>query len=56
MGKRKVKRKPPPKVKSIVPLETQFNCPFCNHERMGVLSTEKNIQCDFVVEGCVILI
>ncbi|EYB99056.1 hypothetical protein Y032_0125g1264 [Ancylostoma ceylanicum] len=34
MGKRKSKRKPPPKAKAVEPLETQFNCPFCNHERV----------------------
>jgi len=34
MGKRKSKRKPPPKVKNIVALDTQFNCPFCNHEKV----------------------
>ncbi|CAN7940847.1 transcription elongation factor 1 homolog [Ixodes scapularis] len=33
MGRRRSKRKPPPKRKNIEPLETQFNCPFCNHER-----------------------
>ena len=33
MGKRKSKRKPPTKRKAIEPLDTQFNCPFCNHEK-----------------------
>ncbi len=33
MGKRKSRRKPMTKAKTIQPLETQFNCPFCNHER-----------------------
>ena len=33
MGRRKSKRKPPPKKKMTQPLETQFTCPFCNHER-----------------------
>ena len=33
MGKRKVKRKPAPKRKMIEPLDTQFSCPFCNHEK-----------------------
>ncbi|XP_073485214.1 transcription elongation factor 1 homolog [Aquarana catesbeiana] len=32
MGHRKSKRKPPPKKKTRV-LETQFTCPFCNHEK-----------------------
>ncbi|XP_014271581.1 transcription elongation factor 1 homolog isoform X1 [Halyomorpha halys] len=33
MGRRKSNRKPPPKRKAIVPLDTQFDCPFCNHEK-----------------------
>lgn len=33
MGRRKSKRKPPSKRKAIEPLDTQFNCPFCNHEK-----------------------
>ncbi|XP_022251589.1 transcription elongation factor 1 homolog isoform X2 [Limulus polyphemus] len=33
MGRRKSKRKPPPKRKAIEALETQFTCPFCNHEK-----------------------
>lgn len=33
MAKRKSKRKAPTKRKAIEPLETQFNCPFCNHEK-----------------------
>ncbi|CAK9302409.1 unnamed protein product [Gordionus sp. m RMFG-2023] len=33
MGRKKSKRKPPQKQKSIQPLEKQFNCPFCNHEK-----------------------
>ncbi|KAM7419064.1 hypothetical protein PAMA_016262 [Pampus argenteus] len=33
MGRRKSKRKPPPKKKMTGDLETQFTCPFCNHEK-----------------------
>ncbi|VVC99785.1 transcription elongation factor 1 homolog [Leptidea sinapis] len=33
MGRRKSNRKPPPKRKAIEPLDEQFNCPFCNHEK-----------------------
>lgn len=33
MGRRKSKRKPPSKRKAIEPLDQQFNCPFCNHEK-----------------------
>ncbi|VDK78394.1 unnamed protein product [Litomosoides sigmodontis] len=48
MGKRKVKRKPPPKVKSIVPLETQFNCPFCNHERVCEVKMDRERNVGFI--------
>ncbi|KAG8307564.1 Transcription elongation factor 1 [Homalodisca vitripennis] len=33
MGRRKSNRKPPPKRKAVEPLDIQFNCPFCNHEK-----------------------
>ena len=33
MGRRRSKRKPPPKVKPVMPLDQLFNCPFCNHEK-----------------------
>lgn len=33
MGRRKSKRKPPPKKKITGDLDTQFTCPFCNHEK-----------------------
>uniref|UniRef100_A0A1I8GRF2 Transcription elongation factor 1 homolog n=2 Tax=Macrostomum lignano TaxID=282301 RepID=A0A1I8GRF2_9PLAT len=33
MGRRRKARKPPPKQKAIMPLDMQFNCPFCNHEK-----------------------
>ncbi|CAG7835209.1 unnamed protein product [Allacma fusca] len=42
MGKKKSKRKPPPKSKAIEPLETQFNCPFCNHERSCEVKMDKS--------------
>lgn len=41
MGRRKSKRKPPPKKKNIMPLDTQFNCPFCNHERSCEVDMDK---------------
>ncbi|XP_030371940.1 transcription elongation factor 1 homolog [Scaptodrosophila lebanonensis] len=41
MGRRKSKRKPPPKRKAIMPLEQQFNCPFCNHERSCEVKMDK---------------
>ncbi|TNN83669.1 Transcription elongation factor 1 [Liparis tanakae] len=33
MGRRKSKRKPPPKKKLTGDLDSQFTCPFCNHEK-----------------------
>ncbi|XP_039680500.1 transcription elongation factor 1 homolog [Perca fluviatilis] len=33
MGRRKSKRKPPPKKKMTGNLDVQFTCPFCNHEK-----------------------
>jgi len=33
MGKRKSKRKPEARKKNIEPLDSQFDCPFCNHEK-----------------------
>lgn len=33
MARRKSKRKPPPKKKMTGNLDTQFTCPFCNHEK-----------------------
>ncbi|AWP05800.1 putative transcription elongation factor 1 -like [Scophthalmus maximus] len=33
MGRRKSKRKPPPKKKMTGDLDSQFTCPFCNHEK-----------------------
>ena len=33
MAKKKSKRKPMASKKPIQPLDTQFNCPFCNHEK-----------------------
>jgi len=33
MGRRKSSRKPEARKKNIEPLDTQFTCPFCNHEK-----------------------
>ena len=45
MGKRKSKRKPPPKQKRLQPLDALFDCPFCNHEKSCdvELHKEKNV-------------
>uniref|UniRef100_U5EZF0 Transcription elongation factor 1 homolog n=1 Tax=Corethrella appendiculata TaxID=1370023 RepID=U5EZF0_9DIPT len=42
MGRRKSKRKPPPKRKAIMPLDQQFNCPFCNHEKSCEVKMDKS--------------
>ena len=49
MGRRKKANKPPPKRKAIEPLDTQFTCPFCNHEKacevkLWVLWSYRTIQ------------
>lgn len=33
MGRRKAKRETPQRKKAIVPMDIQFTCPFCNHEK-----------------------
>uniref|UniRef100_A0A1I7ZM50 Transcription elongation factor 1 homolog n=1 Tax=Steinernema glaseri TaxID=37863 RepID=A0A1I7ZM50_9BILA len=48
MGKRKSKRKPPPKSRAIEPLETQFNCPFCNHERVCEVKMDRDRNVGFI--------
>ncbi|XP_077427066.1 transcription elongation factor 1 homolog [Vanacampus margaritifer] len=41
MGRRKSKRKPPPKKKMTGDLDTQFTCPFCNHEKSCDVKMER---------------
>ncbi|CAH1375603.1 hypothetical protein MTP99_017015 [Tenebrio molitor] len=41
MGRRKSKRKPAPKRKATEPLDQQFNCPFCNHEKSCDVKMDK---------------
>ncbi len=55
MGRRKSKRGPGPKRKALQPLETMFNCPFCNHEKSCEVKMEKTrntgrIQCNVCME------
>ncbi|KAI1886795.1 hypothetical protein AGOR_G00199490 [Albula goreensis] len=42
MGRRKSKRKPPPKKKLTGNLDTQFTCPFCNHEKSCDVKMERS--------------
>lgn len=42
MGRRKSKRKPPAKKKMTGDLETQFTCPFCNHEKSCDVKMERS--------------
>jgi len=48
MGKRKAKRKAPTKVKQIQPLQTLFNCPFCNHEKVCEVKMDRERQVGFI--------
>ncbi|KAF7989785.1 hypothetical protein HCN44_008459 [Aphidius gifuensis] len=41
MGRKKSKRQAPVKRKAIEPLDTQFNCPFCNHEKSCEVKMDK---------------
>ena len=55
MGRRKSKRNAGPKRKNIQPLDTLFNCPFCNHQRSCEVKIEKTkntgrIQCTVCME------
>ena len=55
MGRRKSKRKPPPKSKNIEALDTMFTCPFCNHEKSCEVRMDKSknaarIQCTICLE------
>ena len=60
MGRRKKASKPPPKRKILEPLDIQFNCPFCNHEKscevkMWVLTClSKYILTDFILKLLVV--
>lgn len=44
MGRRKSKRKPPPKKKMTGDLDSQFTCPFCNHEKSCDVKMYVNFQ------------
>uniref|UniRef100_A0A914HWT5 Transcription elongation factor 1 homolog n=1 Tax=Globodera rostochiensis TaxID=31243 RepID=A0A914HWT5_GLORO len=48
MAKRKSKRKAPTKAKTIEALETQFNCPFCNHERVCEVKMDRERNVGFI--------
>ncbi|XP_043955266.1 transcription elongation factor 1 homolog isoform X1 [Gambusia affinis] len=55
MGRRKSKRKPPPKKKMTGNLDTQFTCPFCNHEKSCDVKMERTrntgiISCSVCLE------
>jgi len=55
MGRRRSKRKPPPKVKPVMPLDQLFNCPFCNHEKSCDVKMDRQrniatIRCQVCVE------
>lgn len=48
MGRRKSKRQAPTRKKNIEPLDTQFTCPFCNHEK----SCEVKMCVHLELRGC----
>ncbi|KAL8600797.1 hypothetical protein ACOMHN_055992 [Nucella lapillus] len=55
MGRRKKASKPPPKRKAIMPLDTLFNCPFCNHEKSCEVKLDRTrntgtIECNVCLE------
>lgn len=55
MGRRRSKRKPPPKNKPVMPLDQLFNCPFCNHEKSCDVKMDRQrniatIRCQVCVE------
>ncbi|XP_053214197.1 transcription elongation factor 1 homolog [Panonychus citri] len=42
MAKKKSKRKAATRRKAIEPLDIQFNCPFCNHEKSCEVKMDRN--------------
>uniref|UniRef100_A0AC34QCN7 Transcription elongation factor 1 homolog n=1 Tax=Panagrolaimus sp. JU765 TaxID=591449 RepID=A0AC34QCN7_9BILA len=48
MGKKKSKRQAPTKVKMIQPLDTQFDCPFCNHEKVCEVKMDRDRNVGFI--------
>lgn len=55
MGRRKSKRSAGPKKKNIEPLDTLFDCPFCNHEKSCSVKIDRarntgRIQCAVCME------
>lgn len=55
MGRRRKASKPPPRKKMIQPLDTFFNCPFCNHEKSCEVKLDRTknigfIQCNVCME------
>ena len=56
MGRRRSKRKPPPKRKLLEPLPTTFTCPFCNSENSCEVNLDFGarigiIKCNICEEG-----
>lgn len=55
MGKKKSKRKPIAARKAVEPLDMQFDCPFCNHEKSCEVKMDRTrntarIQCRICME------
>ncbi|XP_076250261.1 transcription elongation factor 1 homolog isoform X2 [Rhynchophorus ferrugineus] len=50
MGRRISKRKPLRKRRAIEPLDTQFTCPFCNHDKSDKGRSAAKIKCRICLE------
>ena len=48
MGRRKSSRKPPSRKKMTGTLETQFTCPFCNHEKACDVKMDRDRKTGFI--------
>ncbi|KAH8296106.1 hypothetical protein KR054_001918 [Drosophila jambulina] len=56
MGRRKSKRKGPPRRKNIMPLPVLFDCPFCNHKQACEVKMDKGrkigrVTCNVCMEA-----
>ena len=49
MGRRKSKRKAPPKKRLTGPLDSVFTCPFCNHEKSCEVKLDKTLNTGLIV-------
>jgi len=55
MGRRRSRRKPPPKTKLVEQLPSNFACPFCNHEHSCEVKMDRarsvgSVKCNVCME------